>query len=85
MIDFEKYWTLTLHFLVNNLLITAGLALALILFFYKKPVETVKFLGFCALLVTVLYVMSLLTESGTTGMSGSKILRKKSQEAILEQ
>lgn len=84
MLDFDKYWSLAVHFLANNLLITAGLVLALIIFFYKKPVEAVKFLGFCALLITVVYVMSLLTESGSTGMSGSGVLRKKSQEAIME-
>ncbi len=84
MLDFEKYWSLTIQFLSGNVFIAAGILLALIIFFYKKPIETVKFLGFCALLVTVLYVMSLLTESGSKGTSGSSVLKKKSQEAIQE-
>ena len=84
MLDFEKYWSLAIQFLSNNLFITAGIVLALIIFFYKKPVEAVKFLGFCALLVTVLYIMSLLTESSSTGASNKGYLKKKSEEALLK-
>ena len=84
MLDFEKYWSLAIQFLSDNLFITAGIVLALIIFFYKKPVEAVKFLGFCALLVTVLYIMSLLTESGSTGASNKGYLKKKSEEALLK-
>lgn len=83
MLDFEKYWLIIVQFLSNNLLIAAGIALALLFFFYKKPVEAVKFLGFCALLVTVLYIMSLLTESGSTGAIHKKDLKTKSESGLM--
>lgn len=85
MIDFEKYWLLVLSFFSNNIFITIGVVIALIVIFYKKPVETVKFLGFCALLVAVLYIMSLLTESGSLGVSQKKDMSTKSEQEIMNQ
>ena len=72
MIDFDKYASLILQFLSHNIFVAIGLGVAIIFFFYKKPEETIKFLGFCALLVTVIYVMSLLSESGSQGVYNKK-------------
>lgn len=84
MIDFDKYWSLLTHFLASNLLITAGIILALVIFFYKKPEQTIKFVGFCALLVTVVYIMSLLSESGSTGALNKNVLKSKSESSLME-
>ncbi len=84
MFDFDKYWSLVLQFLTNNLYVTIGIAIVLLIFFYKKPVEAIKFLGFCALLVTVLYVMSLLSESGGQGVFQKKGMTTKSETELMK-
>ena len=73
---------LIVHFFTSNLLISAGVAVALIFFFYKKPAETIKFIGFAALLVAVLYVMSLLTESGTFGVTNKHDAAEKTEREL---
>ncbi len=82
MIDFQKYYDLILHFLASNLLITLALCVILLFFLYKKTEETVKFLAFCVLLVTVIYVMSLLSESGSFGEINKKEMTQKSENMI---
>jgi len=84
MIDFDKYASLVLQFLSNNIFVAIGLGIALIFFFYKKPEETIKFLGFCALLVTVIYVMSLLSESGSQGVYNKKGAIEKSEKELAD-
>lgn len=82
MIDFQKYYDLVLYFLTNNLLITFALCVALIFFLYKKTEETVKFLAFCVLLIVVIYIMSLLSDSGSLGVSTKKEMTQKSESVI---
>jgi hypothetical protein len=77
MIDFDKYAGLVIQFFSTNIVITIGAGIALIFFFYKKPVETVKFLGAAALLIAVVYIMSLLTESGSYGVSNKNDMTEK--------
>ncbi len=82
MIDFQKYYDLVLHFLASNLLITLALCVALVFFLYKKTEETVKFLAFCALLIAVIYIMSLLSESGSFGVFNKQEMTQKSESVI---
>jgi hypothetical protein len=72
MIDFEKYYALVVQFLSNNILITIALIVAIIVGIYKKPEGTIKFLGFCFFLAAVVYIMSLLGESGSLGVDYKK-------------
>ncbi|MDJ0622117.1 MAG: hypothetical protein QNJ17_04070 [Desulfocapsaceae bacterium] len=82
MLDFNNYWSLVYNFLATHQLLAIGIAIAVLIFAYKKPVEAVKFFGFCAFLVAILYIMSLLTESGSHGVSDKK---EMSTESRLEQ
>ncbi len=84
MFDFDKYWSLVLQFLSNNIFVAIGIAIVLLIFFCKKPAEAIKFLGFCALLVTVLYVMSLLSESGSQGVFQKKGMTTKSETELMK-
>ncbi len=67
MIDFNAYWSMIYYFLASHKLITVGLGIAIAFFCYRKPAEAIKFFGFCALIVTALYIMSMLSESGSLG------------------
>jgi len=84
MIDFDRYATLVWQFLTGNLIITAGICIVLVIFFYKKPEGTIKFLGICALLIAVLYVMSMLTNSSSLGTFSKEQGIDKSQEMLKE-
>lgn len=84
MLDFEKYWSLSIDYLLSNPLILVGLAIGAVIFLYKKPVEFVKFTGFIALIITILYIMSLLTQSGTMGSQYKKSLKQRSESAITQ-
>jgi hypothetical protein len=84
MIDFDKYASLVLSFFTDNILIGVGLGLVLLVFFYKKPTETIKFLGFCALLVTTLYIMSLLSQSGSQGVIYKRDATTRSETELTE-
>lgn len=82
MIDFEKYWSITYVFLANNILITLAIAVVLIIFTYKKPEAAVKFYGFCILLIAVLYIMSLMSESGSGGVYHKKDMSQKTERML---
>ncbi len=84
MIDFEKYSSLVFSFFTDNIFISIGLGALLVLFFYKKPTETIKFLGFCALLVTALYIMSLLSQSGTQGVIHKRDATTRSETELMK-
>jgi hypothetical protein len=84
MIDFDKYWSLILQFFSNNVFIAIGTGIVVLVFFYKKPVETIKFLAFCTFLVTVLYIMSLLTESGSQGVFQKKDMSTRSETELMK-
>ena len=84
MIDFDRYWSLTYNFLTTHELLAVGIAIAVLIFCYKKPVEAVKFFGFCALFIAVLYIMSLLTESGSHGVLDKKEMNTKSQLEMMD-
>ena len=84
MIDFEKYSSLVISFFADNILIGVGLGVILLVFFYKKPTETIKFLGFCALLVTTLYIMSLLSQSGSQGVMHKRDATTRSETELME-
>jgi len=62
MIDFNAYWSLIYYFLLSHKLIAVGIGIAIAFFCYRKPAEAIKFFGFCALIVTALYIMSMLSE-----------------------
>jgi len=82
MFDIDSYFSLAYQFLASNIFVTIGLGIVIIFFIYKKPVETVKVFGFAALLVAVLYVMSLLTESGSKGVLYKHGAAEKSQNEL---
>ncbi len=85
MFDFEKYASQVIAFFTGNIFIAIGAVVILVVLFYKKPGETIKFLGFCFLIVAVLYIMSLLTESGSQGVLQKKGVTTKSEKELLEQ
>ena len=82
MIDFNAYWSLIYHFLVNHKLIAVGLGIAIVFFCYKKPAGAIKFFGFCALIVTALYIMSMLSESGSLGEIHKKGMTDKTESGM---
>lgn len=82
MFDIDRYFALAFQFLANNIFITIGLGVAFIFFIYKKPAETIKFLGFVALIAAVLYVMSLLTQSGSQGVLYKHDAAEKSEREL---
>ncbi|MFN2353684.1 MAG: hypothetical protein ABR512_04045 [Desulfopila sp.] len=85
MIDFEKYRQMTMSFLSSYPIVTIGLIMVAIFFLYKKPAQMIKFLGFCGLLIAVLYIMSLLTESGSQGVLHKKEATTKSQLELMNE
>lgn len=85
MFNFEKYASLVIAFFTDNIYVAVGAGVILIFFFYKKPSETIKFLGFCFLLVAVLYIMALLTESGSQGVLQKKGAATKSEKELMKQ
>lgn len=82
MIDFDRYASLVINFFSGNLFVTIGVVVVLVYFIYKKPSETIKFLGVLVLLIAVLYVMSLLTESGSHGVSNKNEMTEKTLKEI---
>lgn len=84
MIDFGKYYALVQQFLSNNILITIALIVAIIVAIYKKPEGTIKFLAFCCFLVAVIYIMSLLGESGSLGVDTKKSRIEQSEGVLKE-
>lgn len=82
MSDFDRYWSQALHFLSDNVFLTIGIGIVLLFFLYRKTAGTIKFLGFCFLLVTVLYIMALLTESGSQGVFQKKGMSTKSEREL---
>lgn len=85
MIDFDRYWQMTITFLSSYPLVTIGLILVAVFLLYKKPAEMIKFLGFCALLIAILYIMTLLTESGSQGVFHKKEATTKSQLELMNE
>ncbi|MEE4242588.1 MAG: hypothetical protein V2I36_14070 [Desulfopila sp.] len=83
MFDFEKYSSLVISFFAENILIGVGLGAVLLVFFYKKPAETIKFIGFCCLLVTTLYILSLLSHSGTQGVMNKRDAATRSETELM--
>ena len=84
MIDFDKYAALVIQFFTTNIFVSIGAGIVLIYFIYKKPAETIKFLGIVALLVAVVYIMSLLTESGSHGVSNKNEMTEKTIKELAE-
>lgn len=84
MFDIESYFALAFQFLSNNIFVAIGLGIAFIFFIYKKPTETIKFLGFLVLIVAVLYVMSLLTQSGSQGVLYKHSAAEKSEKELTQ-
>lgn len=82
MIDFNAYWLLVYNFLLSHLVVTFGLAVVIVYFCFKKPIAAVKFFGFCALLVTALYIMSLLSESGSLGEMHKKEIGTETEKGL---
>tara|TARA_Y100001933_G_C18903399_1_gene523476 strand:- start:394 stop:648 length:255 start_codon:yes stop_codon:yes gene_type:complete len=82
MIDFNAYFSLIYHFFTAHKFIAVGLGVVILLFCYKKPVEAVKFFGFCALLLTALYIMSLLSESGSLGELHKKEITDQPENSL---
>lgn len=76
---------MTITFLSSYPLVTVGLIIAAIFFLYKKPAEMIKFLGFCGLVIAVLYIMTLLTESSSKGVSHKKEATTKSQLELMNE
>lgn len=85
MFDIDRYFALAFQFFANNIFIAIGVVIVLIFFIYKKPMETIKFLGFAALIVAVLYVMSLLTESGSQGVLYKHDAAEKTDNELMSQ
>lgn len=84
MIDFNAYWSLTYYFLASHKLIAVGLGIAIAFFCYRKPVGAIKFFGFCALIVTALYIMSMLSESGSLGEVHTKDMGDKTESGLTD-
>lgn len=84
MIDFDKYASIVIQFFTTNIFVSIGAGIVLIYFFYKKPTETIKFLGVVALLIAVVYVMSLLTESGSHGVTNKNDMTEKTIKELTE-
>ena len=82
MIDFNAYWSMIYYFLVSHKLIALGLGIAIAVFCYRKPMGAIKFFGVCALIVTALYIMSMLSESGSFGEIKSKDMGQKTERAL---
>lgn len=82
MIDFNAYWSFIYIFLINHQLIAIGLGIAIIIFCYKKPTGAIKFFGFCALIVTALYIMSMLSDSGSLGEIHKKDMTDKTERGM---
>lgn len=84
MIDFNAYWSLIYYFLASHKLIAVGLGIAIAFFFYRKPAEAIKFFGFCALIITALYIMSLLSESGSLGEIHKQEMGDKTESGLTD-
>ena len=84
MIDFDAYWSLIYSFVVSHKLIAAGLGIVIAFFFYRKPVEAIKFFGVCALIVTALYIMSMLSESGSFGEVHKRDMGDKTESSLTD-
>lgn len=82
MIDFQSYYNIVIHFLSSNILITFALIVVLLVLLYKKPEGTIKFLAFCFFLIAVVYIMSLLGESGSLGVDTKQGGIHKSENVI---
>lgn len=84
MIDFNSFYLLVLQFISEHILLTIALGVALCYSLYKKPEGTVKFLAFCLFLVAVFYIMSLLSQSSSTGLNQEDNLIHKSERQLQE-
>ena len=82
MIDFNSYYNLVLQFLSSHLLFAVALGIIILYALYKKPEGTIKFLAFCLFLVAVFYTMSLLSQSGSSGVGQQDTLIHKSEREL---
>jgi len=84
MIDFNAYWSLIYYFLASHKLIAIGLGVSIAIFCYRKPVGAIKFFGVCALIVTALYIMSMLSESGSLGEVHKRGMSNKTESGLTD-
>jgi hypothetical protein len=84
MIDFDKYIALVLHYFSTNIWLSLALGVIALLLLYKKPLGTLKVLASCLFLITIIYIMSLLGESSSTGVLQKKNMSQKSEMEILD-